>query len=77
MESRRTTNWLLLAIAVLLSICALRLFGTPVSVAHAATAKPTNQVEIVGCYAASTGIGGCTYKAVPVDFEGRLLVAPK
>jgi hypothetical protein len=77
MESRRTTNWLLLAIAVLLGICALRLIGMPVSVAHAATAKPTNQVEIVGCYASSTGVGGCTYKPVPVDSEGRLLVAPK
>jgi hypothetical protein len=75
MDSRKTTNALLLLIAVLLLAVALKLGDFRID-AHAQTIKP-QEVVVVSCQKATSSSTTCSYKPVKVDDSGYLIVKVK
>lgn len=74
MDSKKTTNVLLLVIAVCLTLIALKLPGTSfISEAQAQSSAGQN-VRLMGCY---KGLGslGCDWTPVRVSGEGMLLTS--
>ena len=74
MTSRRSTNALLLIIALLLGVIALQLGSRPF-IGEAVAQAPTAVTRVAGCYMRYPG-ADCDYRLLRVDAEGLLLVSP-
>jgi hypothetical protein len=75
MDSRKTTNALLLLIAILLLAIALKLGDFRID-AQAQTVKP-QEVVVVSCQKPTSKSISCSYKPVQVDDSGHLIVRVK